>query len=292
MDASSSAALAAAAPKADDASTSTSATKRKAYNVLNLVLHAGRDLLVMDTKLMGKGSSDPQVKLAVGSEKFMSTCKKQNLNPAWDETFQFALMDGPDGETLEVEVEDWDLLSSNDFMGRCYVPLRDLGADPTRAWYALGSAKPGAPVDKPRGEVELELSLGYNPDFDYFPEEDRHPGMEPNLLRIGVTRGRRLLPMDVQASKLLKGATTSDPRATISVACKTFKTICVKKSLDPSWHGRFEAHVEGAGHALSVVVEDVDELSADDFMGAVEIPRASGSIRRGKHERRRALRER
>ena len=37
MDASSSAALAAAAPKADDASTSTSATKRKAYNVLNLV---------------------------------------------------------------------------------------------------------------------------------------------------------------------------------------------------------------------------------------------------------------
>ena len=145
MDASSSAALAAAAPKADDASTSTSATKRKAYNVLNLVLHAGRDLLVMDTKLMGKGSSDPQVKLAVGSEKFMSTCKKQNLNPAWDETFQFALMDGPDGETLEVEVEDWDLLSSNDFMGRCYVPLRDLGADPTRAWYSLGSAKPGAP---------------------------------------------------------------------------------------------------------------------------------------------------
>ena len=90
MDASSSAALAAAAPKADDASTSTSATKRKAYNVLNLVLHAGRDLLVMDTKLMGKGSSDPQVKLAVGSEKFMSTCKKQNLNPAWDETFQLA----------------------------------------------------------------------------------------------------------------------------------------------------------------------------------------------------------
>ncbi|KAH8056174.1 C2 domain-containing protein [Aureococcus anophagefferens] len=231
-DASSSAALAAAAPKADDASTSTSATKRKAYNVLNLVLHAGRDLLVMDTKLMGKGSSDPQVKLA------------------------FALMDGPDGETLEVEVEDWDLLSSNDFMGRCYVPLRDLGADPTRAWYALGSAKPGAPVDKPRGEVELELSLGYNPDFDYFPEEDRHPGMEPNLLRIGVTRGRRLLPMDVQASKLLKGATTSDPRATISVACKTFKTICVKKSLDPSWHGRFEAHVEGAGHALLEPMRD------------------------------------
>ena len=90
MDASSSAALAAAAPKADDASTSTSATKRKAYNVLNLVLHAGRDLLVMDTKLMGKGSSDPQVKLAVGSEKVMSTCKKQNLNPAWDEALPAA----------------------------------------------------------------------------------------------------------------------------------------------------------------------------------------------------------
>ncbi|KAH8054642.1 C2 domain-containing protein [Aureococcus anophagefferens] len=274
MDASSSAALAAAAPKADDASTSTSATKRKAYNVLNLVLHAGRDLLVMDTKLMGKGSSDPQVKLAVGSEKFMSTCKKQNLNPRGARRSSSRSWAG--GRQLEVEVEDWDLLSSNDFMGRCYVPLRDLGADPTRAVYALGSAKPGAPVDKARGEVELELSLGYNPDFDYFPEEDRHPGMEPNLLRIGVTRGRRLLPMDVQASKLLKGATTSDPSATISVACKTFKTICVKKSLDPSWHGRFEAHVEGAGHALSVVVEDVDELSADDFMGAVEIPRASG----------------
>ena len=263
----------AAAKAKDDATVSSSGTaKRASYNVLNVVLHAGRDLLVMDTKLIGKGSSDPQVKLAVGGDRTISTCKKQNLNPTWDESFQFALLDGPDGEQLEVEVEDWDLLSSNDFMGRCYVPLRDLGLHPKRAWYPLGSSKEGAPIDKARGEVELELSLGYNPDFDYFPEDDAHPGAEPNLLRIGVTRGRGLLPMDVQASKLLKGATTSDPKATVSVACKTFKTICVKKSLNPSWHGRFEAHVEGDGHALRVLVEDVDEISADDFMGAVDIP--------------------
>jgi len=135
-----------------DESVNTGGSQRHAsYNVLNLIVHAGRNLLVMDTKLIGKGSSDPQCKLAVGGERHMTTCKKQCLDPEWHETFQFVLMDGPAGLELDVEVEDWDLLSSNDFMGRVTVALDDLGPSPTRAWHALGG-KDAAPDNRPRGD--------------------------------------------------------------------------------------------------------------------------------------------
>ena len=46
-----------------------------------------------------------------------STCKKATLEPTWDETFRFVILDGPRKEAVDLEVEDWDMLSSNDFMG-------------------------------------------------------------------------------------------------------------------------------------------------------------------------------
>ena len=125
-------------------------------------------------------------------------------------------------------------------------------------WRVVGGAR------RPRGAIELELGLRYDGAFDYFSEEDLFPEHLPNLLRVAVTRGRGLLAMD-RCNPLAK-ATSSDARARLSVACRAFSTKVVPKSLAPAWHERFECHVEGDGHVLKVVVEDVDQMSAPDFM--------------------------
>ena len=64
------------------------------------------------------------------------------------------------GELVEVTLEDWDLLSGNDFMGRVGVPLAPLlrlqGARDGPRWYPI-EAQLGETSEKekakPRGEV-------------------------------------------------------------------------------------------------------------------------------------------
>lgn len=251
-----------------DSQSNTLAHDPRKVNVLDVTLVSATGLLAMDTNLFTKNSSDPLAKLSCAGQKFTSTVKKQRLDPYWNETFRFPLLDSSRDEILELEVEDYDLLSGNDFMGKCRVALKYLQKR-ERLKVPLGD-RSGAKDAKERGEVELEVTLGYDPQYDYFPEEPLHQG-EPNLLMIGVTRGRDLLPMDVQLSSMFKGSTTSDPRASVKIANKTFTTEMIPKTLEPQWHARFEVQVEGPGHQLEVYVEDVDVLSGNDFMGLCSI---------------------
>ncbi|KAJ1445442.1 C2 domain-containing protein, partial [Pelagophyceae sp. CCMP2097] len=236
------------------------------YNVLVVTVVGARGLAVMDAQLFGDGSSDPRVRLCVSGEMRETAVKRTNLEPLWNETFRFVLMDGAVGD-LEVVVEDWDLLSAPDFMGAVRVPLESLfDGDGRAAAFALRDAA-GA-EDRDRGTVDLELTLAYDVAFDYFSAGDAHPEKEPNLLHIAVTRGRGLVAMD-RANPLAR-ATTSDPRARVSVASRVFETDVVAKSLSPAWHAIFECHVEGDHHVVRVEVEDHDRFSAADFMGCVE----------------------
>ena len=131
------------------------------------------------------GSSDPLVIFRCGYSKATSTTKKKSLNPEWNETFTLEThdMDTEKG-ILEVEVEDYDLASGNDFMGKALVPLltfAEAKEAPVRAWYKLGnedgstiitplSAAEGKkalaknPFAMGRGEVELEVKWVHNPD--------------------------------------------------------------------------------------------------------------------------------
>ena len=83
-------------------------------NELHVYLVRARDLEVMDSGLLGKGSSDPIVVLDVMGTSHKSTQKKKELNPVWLESFSWPVED--DEAVLEVTVEDYDM-TGNDFMG-------------------------------------------------------------------------------------------------------------------------------------------------------------------------------
>ena len=79
--------------------------------------------MIADSFLMG-GKSDPYVKLTCCHVEQTSTTIKQNLNPTWDEQFEWkgereALL----GSGLHVNVMDWDRLKSDDPLGEVHVML-------------------------------------------------------------------------------------------------------------------------------------------------------------------------
>ena len=128
-----------------------------------------------------QGSSDPIVTLALdggathgaalaaleGNAKPRVSTKKDNaLSPVWHEDFEFALLLPPPPPkrrgrgapppkpaapvplpALVVTVDDWDLASGNDFMGRRKIALPAHLADgrPRRRWYPLGDESGRAP---------------------------------------------------------------------------------------------------------------------------------------------------
>ncbi|CAB1419171.1 unnamed protein product [Pleuronectes platessa] len=77
--------------------------------VVRVHLLEARDLLAKDTYMLGlvKGKSDPYTTLRVGNSHFKSKTIKENLNPTWNEVFEFVVHEAP-GQELELEVFDED----------------------------------------------------------------------------------------------------------------------------------------------------------------------------------------
>jgi hypothetical protein len=93
-------------------------------------------LRVMDKALFGSGSSDPFVKVQLGTdskkcESAKTSIQKKTLRPDWKgETLALEVDEAADGATeVEVALYDWDRLGSNDFMGRTVTTLRELLAE-------------------------------------------------------------------------------------------------------------------------------------------------------------------
>ena len=194
-----------------DSTSNTLAHDPRKVNVMDVTLVKASGLLAMDMSLFGKGSSDPLAILRCAGLEFKSTTKKRTLAPYWKESFRFPLLDSTKDEVLDIEIEDYDLISGNDFMGTCKINLQYLQLTETMKVDLEGRKG----KDKERGSIELEITLSYDEKYDYFPEEKPMHG-EPNLLMIGVTRGRDLLPMDIQLSSAFRGSTTSDPKCSIT----------------------------------------------------------------------------
>uniref|UniRef100_A0A8P4G9C7 Extended synaptotagmin-3 n=1 Tax=Dicentrarchus labrax TaxID=13489 RepID=A0A8P4G9C7_DICLA len=85
--------------------------------VVRVHLLEAKDLVAKDTYMMGlvKGKSDPYVKLRVGNRKFKSKTIKENLNPTWNEVYEFVVHEAP-GQELELELYDEDT-DKDDFLG-------------------------------------------------------------------------------------------------------------------------------------------------------------------------------
>ncbi|CAO2842391.1 unnamed protein product [Amaranthus hypochondriacus] len=86
---------------------------------LKVMVVQGRTLVVRDIK-----TSDPYVKLKLGSQTAKTKVINSCLNPVWNEELTFSLTE-PVG-TLNLEVFDKDLLKSDDKMGYAFVNILPL----------------------------------------------------------------------------------------------------------------------------------------------------------------------
>ncbi len=184
----------------------------------------------MDKNLLSKGgSSDPRCVLslvdgdgAVVGKPIKSAHQSKTLEPKWREVHEFDVEDG--SLVFKCVVEDYDAVSSADFMGDVTVALSELPPQKVvRKWYSLGDDK---------GEVELVLQWCYDADRDFeaFPEVDES-GKMPNELCVGVFRARNLAVKD----KGIVGKGSSDPYVKLKVAGTTLerRTKVKKTTLDP-----------------------------------------------------------
>ncbi|KAJ8350480.1 hypothetical protein SKAU_G00256100 [Synaphobranchus kaupii] len=124
---------------------------------VNLV--EAQDLIAKDTFMLGmvKGKSDPYAVVRVGTSHFRSKTIKENLDPRWNEVYEFVVHEAP-GQELEVELFDEDT-DKDDYLGRFCLDLGDVMKERiVDKWYDLD--------DVERGKVHLNmqwLSLQMDP---------------------------------------------------------------------------------------------------------------------------------
>ena len=78
----------------------------------------------------------------------------KNLNPVWNEKYEFEIVSAEKAE-VQIEVWDEDYLSSDDFMGIVTIPLKDLQMNQVvDKWYTLQKKKD---KDKIKGDIHISL---------------------------------------------------------------------------------------------------------------------------------------
>ncbi|XP_064166716.1 extended synaptotagmin-3 [Anguilla rostrata] len=112
--------------------------------VVRVNLLEAQDLIAKDSFMLGmvKGKSDPYAILRVGTSHFRSKTVKENLDPRWNEVYEFVVHEAP-GQELEVELFDEDT-DKDDFLGRFNLDLGDVMKERiVDKWYTLDDVESG-----------------------------------------------------------------------------------------------------------------------------------------------------
>ena len=108
--------------------------------MLTVTLLEAKDLKPMDYD----GTSDPYVILQLSKQKIQSSYIKNTLDPVWNETYTFDVQSRD--EILRLVVMDRDPVGTDDFEGKCTIPLRDLRDQMKHdEWFNLEPETPGTP---------------------------------------------------------------------------------------------------------------------------------------------------
>ncbi|NXA55420.1 ESYT3 protein, partial [Nothocercus julius] len=113
------------------------------YGVVRVHLLEAKNLVQKDSFLGAiRGKSDPYALLRVGTVQHRSKTVSRDLNPLWNETFEFVVHEVP-GQDLEVDLYDEDP-DKDDFMGSLFISLADVMNDRTvDEWFPLSKTTSG-----------------------------------------------------------------------------------------------------------------------------------------------------
>ncbi|XP_024606494.1 extended synaptotagmin-3 [Neophocaena asiaeorientalis asiaeorientalis] len=229
--------------------------------VIRAHLLEGEKLAQKDNFLGLRGKSDPYAKVSIGLQHFRSRTIYKNLNPTWNEVFEFIVHEVP-GQDLVVDLYDEDP-DKDDFLGSLQI--------------CLGDVMTNRVVD----EVEL---VPANPSLwtASFPSQSDHGSFSTAILVVFLESACNLprnpfdyLNGEYQAKKLSKCArnkVSRDPSSYVklSVGKKTHLSKTCRHSKDPVWSQVFSFFVRNvATEQLHLKVLDDDRECA---LGVLEFP--------------------
>nr|XP_058921150.1 extended synaptotagmin-3 isoform X4 [Kogia breviceps] len=240
--------------------------------VIRAHLLEAEKLAQKDNFLGLQGKSDPYAKVSIGLQHFRSRTIYNNLNPTWNEVFEFIVYEVP-GQDLVVDLYDEDP-DRDDFLGSLQICLGDVMTNRVvDEWFALKDTKSG------QLHLRLEwLSLITDPEAVM---ED-HGSFSTAILVVFLESACNLprnpfdyLNGEYQAKKLYRCArnkVSRDPSSYVklSVGKKTHLSKTCPHSKDPVWSQVFSFFVHNvAAEQLHLKVLDDDQECA---LGVLEFP--------------------
>lgn len=231
-------------------------------HTLHLRIIEGRNLKAADSN----GFSDPYVKLLIHDKKELKTkIIKKSLNPKWDEVFHIEGL--PEKGSFVIQVWDWDMVGSDDFLGSGAVPYSSaIYSKAKERWINITDE------DGSQGDVHIVLQVipkGYKADLENIATSNSRLTFVPE-----VTEGNGQLVVEVvKASNLppkdLNGF--SDPYCVLKVGKTEYKTNIIERTLHPIWNEEFYYDLQNLNYPLVIELYDYDRISSHDKMGCVKI---------------------
>ncbi|XP_043853610.1 extended synaptotagmin-3 [Dromiciops gliroides] len=219
-----------------------------------------------------KGKSDPYALVTIGLQHFRSKTVYRNLNPTWNEVFEFIVYEVP-GQDLEVDLYDEDT-DKDDFLGSLQINLGDVMKNSmVDEWFVLNNTTSG----------QLHLKLEWLSLTTYQEVMAEDPTGLSTAILVVFLEGACNLPRnpfeymngEYRAKKLPRCARNKmdrDPSAYVKMCVgqttQTSKTCANSK--DPIWSQAFTFFVYSvAAEQLHLKVIDDDHECA---LGILEIP--------------------
>nr|XP_012306540.1 extended synaptotagmin-3 isoform X3 [Aotus nancymaae] len=240
--------------------------------VIRVHLLEAEKLAQKDNFLGLRGKSDPYAKVSIGLQHFRSRTIYRNLDPTWNEVFEFMVYEVP-GQDLEVDLYDEDT-DRDDFLGSLQICLGDVMTNRVvDEWFILN--------DTTSGRLHLRLEwLSLLTDQEALTED--HGGLSTAILVVFLESACNLprnpfdyLNGEYRAKKLSRFArnkVSRDPSSYVklSVGKKTHTSKTCPHSKDPVWSQAFSFFVHNvATEQLHLKVLDDDQEYA---LGMLEVP--------------------
>ncbi|KAL2302145.1 hypothetical protein Nmel_009562 [Mimus melanotis] len=224
--------------------------------------------LVQKDNFLGaiRGKSDPYALLRVGTVQYRSKTVSRDLNPIWNETFEFVVHEVP-GQDLEVDLYDEDP-DKDDFMGSLLISLVDVMNDRTvDEWFPLSKTT--------SGHLHLKLEwLSLVNDQEKLHEDKK--GLSTALLIVYLDSAFNLPKNHFEYSNGECGAKKiknnkylkkmdREPSSFVllTVGNKTQKSKTCNFSKDPKWGQAFTFFVHSAhSQSLHIEIKDKERDSA------------------------------